>query len=104
MRLATGDYGGASRDFGKALEIDPAYAMAYYHRAGSVFKAGYIEGALSDINRAVGLMPRYAPAYLLRGDILLGSNPREAIINYRAAKTLDPSNSRVYDARIKRAR
>ena len=62
---------------------------------------GYDGLAVYNADRALELVPRYAPAYGLKGDISSRSDFKEALYNYRAAKTLDPSNAEIYNKKIK---
>lgn len=51
------DYQKASKDFYAALEIDPAFAPAYYGRAHCWDKSGNLERALEDAKEALRLEP-----------------------------------------------
>jgi tetratricopeptide (TPR) repeat protein len=53
----------AISDYTKAMEIDPEYAILYYHRGIAYHKKGQYEKAISDYTKAIEINPEYAGAY-----------------------------------------
>ncbi len=67
VRSSFGDFEGAARDFGKAIEIDPEFAEAYVIRGLARIVLGDYGGAIRDSDIAIMLDPDYAEAYAARG-------------------------------------
>lgn len=57
-KLAVGDYSGALREWNTALELDPAFAPAYYHRALLYEAQGKLNEAVSDLLNALEIFER----------------------------------------------
>ena len=51
------EFGGAIADAGKALELDPQYAKAYYRRGDASFALGHFKDAVRDFRAAIRLAP-----------------------------------------------
>jgi len=67
----------ALTDYGRAIDMAPAWAGAYQDRGGLLASEGRAAAALEDLTRAVDLSPWSAPALLARGDVLVALD-REA--------------------------
>ena len=52
-----GVYGKAIADYNKALELDPDFAEAYYHRGCSWYEVGKFDDAIADLTRAIECDP-----------------------------------------------
>ena len=57
------NYASAITDFDKALEINPLFANAYYHRGLARFYCNDISGAMIDWNKAIKIDPIYKDIY-----------------------------------------
>jgi len=57
----------AIAEYGKALAIDPSYALAYYNRGYAYGNKGQYDKAIEDYTRAIELNPGFAEAYTGRG-------------------------------------
>ena len=66
-RHARGDLDGALAEFTRALDIDPAYAVAWNNRGATRHALGDLAGARLDFDQALEREPRYAEAYNNRG-------------------------------------
>lgn len=55
---------------GRAIQIDPGNAAAYYNRGGALQELGRLEEALASYEQAVALTPDYPEAYYARGNTL----------------------------------
>ena len=58
------DYEGAVSDHTKAIEINPSYAKAYYHRAAAKENLDDLEGMITDLKKAKELGSEEANKYL----------------------------------------
>ena len=57
------NYAGAITDFDKAIQINPLFANAYYHRGVARFCCNDLSGAITDMNRAIVIDPANKEAY-----------------------------------------
>jgi tetratricopeptide (TPR) repeat protein len=64
---AKGDHDLAIADYGKAIEINPQDAEAYYNRGIAMLHNGNRDGAITDYTKAIEINPRFADAYVGRG-------------------------------------
>ncbi|GAB6265496.1 MAG: hypothetical protein STSR0001_09410 [Methanothrix sp.] len=90
--LKKGKYDDAFREFDKAIEIDPQYAMAWLNKGKVIlyYKKNYIE-ALKMFDEVNKLDPQNAMAWTLRGNALLElGKPDEALQAYDNAVQVDP--------------
>ena len=63
-----GNYQQAIKDFTKAIELNPQYAMAYYNRGLTYGRnLGNYQQAIKDYTKAIQLNPQDAMAYYKRG-------------------------------------
>ena len=62
------DYTGAIKDFDKAIELNPNYALAYKNRGDAKYSQEDYEDAIKDYDRAIELDPAYVKAYNNRGN------------------------------------
>jgi tetratricopeptide (TPR) repeat protein len=53
---AVGEYDQAIGDYGRAIEIDPSHAPAYYNRAGVYYAKAIYDRAIEDYGRAIHSM------------------------------------------------
>jgi tetratricopeptide (TPR) repeat protein len=87
-RLTTVDYGGATSDFTKVIQMDPGRAEAYLLRALiKIYKKDFSDDvAVADLNKAILLDPNFARAYYNLGVIqyVRKDNP-SACANWRKA-------------------
>lgn len=68
-----GDMLGADADFGRAIELNPVYTMAYNARAMTRARIGNYNDALKDFAEAIELRPDIPGAYYNRAIVLLQS-------------------------------
>lgn len=66
-----GDMIGAESDFGRAIELNPVYTMAYSSRAITRARIGNYADALSDFAAAIDLRPDISGAYFNRAIVYL---------------------------------
>lgn len=76
----------AIRDYNKALEIVPDYAVALNNRAWALFKLGRIDEASPDVEKSLRLDPKSPHAYDTRAHIRQSRGQSEAALRdyYRA--------------------
>ena len=80
----------------RAIELNPEYAFALYHRAQALRVLDAPDAALADLDRAVELMPEDATLHLTRGEILSGQERlQEALAAVEAAASIDPENGAI---------
>jgi tetratricopeptide (TPR) repeat protein len=66
-RHQTGDFRGAAESYGKAIEVDPKFAEAFYYR-GNVYSAvNDTKAAISEYTKAIRIEPKFADALMNRG-------------------------------------
>jgi tetratricopeptide (TPR) repeat protein len=97
LRAAAGDVEGGLLDTTRAIELDPAYACAYYSRGNMYLNSGQPEEAVADFSRYLQMMPGDPAGYINRGVALkrLGRYD-EALDDYNAAVRLDPQDPMPY--------
>ncbi len=61
-----GAYERAIEDYSRAIEMDGAFAEAYYDRGFSFYEVGHYEEAIADLSRAIELNPEAAHYYSQR--------------------------------------
>jgi len=90
----------AIRDYDRAIELDPTFAIAYYNRDASYAALGQHEHAIHDYDRSIELDPYLAQAYSNRGNnyAALGQHER-AIRDLDRALEIDPNLALAYSNR-----
>jgi tetratricopeptide (TPR) repeat protein len=84
----------ASRNFDKAVELDPKMPDAYYWRGTTEISD---QKALSDLNRAIQLKPDYAAAFYIKAlKEQIGGKDGAALLDYTTAIKLDPKMTEAY--------
>src|SRR5271167_3281059 len=92
-----GEYGRASIQFRKALQIDHQYAEAYYRLGLTDIKLQAWADAFHSLDQATALDPNNLPAHLKLGEMLLSARRWEdARQQAAAALKLDPNNVNAY--------
>ena len=66
----TGDFRGAAESYGKAIEIDPKFAAAFYFRGNAYSALNDARGAISEYTKAIRIEPKFAEALMNRGILL----------------------------------
>jgi len=96
----SGSYNDAIYAYGKAIELDPKYAMAYNNRGAVYDNIGNYSQAIKDYDRAIDLNPKYVEAYYNRGNAYgsLGNYSQE-IKDYDKAIELNPNDEEAYNNR-----
>ena len=72
------DYRGAIADLSKAIELNPKFTQAYFHRAGGKGKLEDYRGAIADLSKAIELNPKFALAYFFRGIAKINLRQKES--------------------------
>lgn len=89
IRDRMNDVDGALKDFSKAIELNPAYTLAYNNRGIILGLKGEMENALADFNKAIELEPDYRDAYYNRGNVKYYMNwKQEACLDWQKAAAL----------------
>jgi tetratricopeptide (TPR) repeat protein len=66
-RHQTGDFRGAAECYGKAVEIDPKFAAAFYFRGNALSALNDSKGAISEYTKAIRIDSKFADALMNRG-------------------------------------
>jgi tetratricopeptide (TPR) repeat protein len=78
----------------RAVEMDPAFAGAYLHRASVYEKLGRHEDAIEDLSRAIQRDPKSAHTFYRRGMVLLRMQDFDrSIADFESALVIDPEHS-----------
>jgi beta-lactam-binding protein with PASTA domain len=94
---AWGKYKAAVASYDRAIEIDPAYAMAHYGRSDALCRLGKYEEALKSCDKAIEFDPAYALAHNNRGYALAGLGEyEEAIKSYDKTIRINPKCAKAY--------
>jgi|HubBroStandDraft_6_1064221.scaffolds.fasta_scaffold04706_2 tetratricopeptide (TPR) repeat protein len=89
--LARGEIDQAILDYGRAIKLDPQYALAYCNRGDAKTAKRDFDGALVDYNRAIAIDPKLAEAYCNRGAIeSVEGNSVSALSDFEYAIKLKP--------------
>ncbi|GAA2319957.1 tetratricopeptide repeat protein [Streptomyces hawaiiensis] len=95
-----GAYAQALTEYDRAVELDPALALAYRHRSGIRGDLGDHDGAIADLDRAVALDPDNAWYVALRGEHhRIAGHDAEAIRDLTEAVRLDPASAFAWASR-----
>jgi predicted O-linked N-acetylglucosamine transferase (SPINDLY family) len=75
----------------KALQINPAFAVAHYNRGLALGHLKRLDEALASYDQAIAIKPDYAEAYFNRGNALKDlARLDEALISYEKAISIKP--------------
>jgi tetratricopeptide (TPR) repeat protein len=86
------DWAGATKDFDRAIELNPGYATARQWRAENFLLRGHVDEALAEIRRAEALDPLSLMINAVHGWLLLQAHRYdEGIEQLRQTIALDPS-------------
>jgi len=93
-------YEAAIMAYNRAIELDAAYAAAYYCRGIVYYHLREYEKTMADYNQAIELDHRFTDAYYSRGTLFhfLGEH-RKAIIDFDHVIKLDPIHTATYNNR-----
>lgn len=90
----------AIRDFNKAIELFPEYAVVYNNRGNALMDLRRPDEAIKDFARAIDLAPAYGAAHNNRGNALHAMGRfEEAGQAYRKAIELMPTNAVAFNGR-----
>lgn len=99
-KYRTGDLDGALADFGKAIELDPGSAMAYFGRAVTRQSKGDLDGAMADYNKVIELKPDHVAVYVNRALVKMAKGDFDgALADFSKAIELDPKSVKAYRCR-----
>ena len=94
------EYEGAIKDYDKAIELDPNYALAYMNRGIAKAQLKQYSAAIADYDKAIELDPNFALAYHNRGVAKYNlAQYNAAIADYDKAIELEPNFAPAYYAR-----
>ncbi len=91
-----GDLNQAIANYGKALEIDPQNAIAYYNRGNAWHKKGEMNRAVADYSNALEINPKLAMAYYNRGNAWYTGALEQAISDYSKFLDVNPNDADAY--------
>ena len=92
-----GEYDLAIKDFTKAIDLKPEYAIAYNNRGAVYRNKGEYDQAIEDCSKAIQLKPDYAEPYSNRGAAYRNKGDYErAIKDYNMAIKLKPDFVQAY--------
>jgi len=95
-----GRYEEALADHNRAIEFDPANAMAYNNRGLTLGKMQRWKEALADYSQAIKIDPTDAKTYSNRGIVYVRLQQHEkALADYDKAIELEPTNAKTYTNR-----
>jgi tetratricopeptide (TPR) repeat protein len=87
----------AIREFDKAIEINPRFAIAYYGRGYTYWMQEKHDKAIAAFNKAIEINPKFALAYQIRGTIYHEKRQYDqAISDYNRAIEINPKFVRAY--------
>ena len=91
VHLNQGDLEGAIREYTRAIELDPKYAVVYNDRGEAYLRANQYDLGIADLTRALELDPKYPEAYMHRGiGYELKGDFDRAITDYNKALEINP--------------
>ncbi len=94
------DYDRAIADYDKAIELDPANALAYNNRGRAYADKGDHDRAIADYDKAIQLDPKFAQRLQRRGNAYFAKGDYDrAIADYDEAIKLDPKYAFAYHNR-----
>ncbi|MCX6233845.1 MAG: tetratricopeptide repeat protein [Bacteroidetes bacterium] len=92
-----GKYGDAIEALGKAIEINPKDADAYFYRGLAKSNMQDYEGAISDYSSAIEIDPKDVKAYFYRGYVKSEMQDYHgAISDYSSAIEIDPKDAEAF--------
>lgn len=95
-----GRYAEAIDDYGKAIAIDPDFALAFANRGGTYRHIGNLEAALADFSEVIRLKPENDQILRYRGHTFMRlGRYDEALNDFNAAILINPDNAYSYDLR-----
>ncbi|MBZ0298830.1 MAG: tetratricopeptide repeat protein [Anaerolineae bacterium] len=84
----------------RAIELNPAFAAAFYNRGIVRRRRGDLDGAITDYSEALRLNPEYVRAFVNRGHARAARGDRDsALADYTEAIRLDPKEFAAYTNR-----
>lgn len=81
----------ATEDFTRAIDLQPDFVSAIFHRGTVRVVRGDYDQAMEDFNRVIELEPKHAAAHYNRGRLQYWKGQHEeAIADFETTRTLDP--------------
>ncbi|MGI9424104.1 MAG: tetratricopeptide repeat protein [Hyphomicrobiaceae bacterium] len=100
LHYSNGEIELAIARFSRAIELNPAYAIAYNNRGELHRRSGNFDRAMADCDKAIELAPSFAAAYGARAAVHYETgNYSGAIADCNKAIALDPNNALSYNTR-----
>ena len=75
-----GQYDRAIRDYTKATEINPKFALAHINRGITYYRKGQVDWAILDYTKALEINPKLVQAYIRRGGAYLKKDQYDWVI------------------------
>lgn len=98
--FAQANYAKSIESFTRAIETEPARALAFVSRGAAYLKLDNLDRARDDFDRAVAIDPQYARAYHLRGLVSeRRGDSRQALADFDRAIAIDPEYGAAYYSR-----
>src|SRR5262249_40518604 len=92
-----GRYDEAIKNYDKAIELKPDYAIAFNNRCFAYYAKGEHDQAIRDCDHAIRLDSKQANFFVSRGNVLRKKHDYDqAMADYNEAIRLDPDNVNAY--------
>lgn len=87
--INSGDFVEALRNFDEALKFNPEMAIAYFYKGIAFHSLGKNDEAFENYTKAIALDKNMVDAYFNRGQLIVKTNPKQALDDFVAAVALD---------------
>ncbi|KAK3578272.1 hypothetical protein CHS0354_010473 [Potamilus streckersoni] len=97
--VKSGNYGEAVLHYSHGIKLEPGNHLLYSNRSLAFLKLQQYYLALEDAKQSIKLQPNWPKGFFRKGEVEYQSgNCTLAIMSYKQALLLDPSNSEIQDA------
>lgn len=90
LEVNNGNFAEALGDFDESLKYNQNSSIAYFYKGIAFHSLGKEDSALESYTKAIELNKNMTDAYFNRGQLLLKTNPKQAIDDFVSAVALDP--------------